>query len=60
FDDADRLRRIQVTMAGSASPDAWMRNTVEFTRFDQAPARIGLPEGSVMLTTYLGKAAPGH
>ncbi|MGH4009084.1 MAG: hypothetical protein ACRDTH_13175 [Pseudonocardiaceae bacterium] len=53
FDDAGRLRRIEITMAGSASPDAWMRNTVEFTRFDQAAAHIDLPDHSVHLAGYL-------
>ncbi len=60
FDDAGRLRRIDITMAGSASPDAWMRNTVEFTRFDQAAAQIDLPVGSVALAAYLSTASPGQ
>ncbi|MGH3882756.1 MAG: hypothetical protein ACRDSI_10775 [Pseudonocardiaceae bacterium] len=60
FDDAGRLRRIEITMAGSASPDAWMRNTVEFTRFDQAAARIDLPDNSVHLAGYLRSASPGQ
>jgi hypothetical protein len=57
FDDAGRLRRIEVTMAGSASPDAWMRSTVEFIRFDQDSAQIDLPKDSVALSTYLGQAS---
>jgi hypothetical protein len=58
FDDAGRLHRIEITMAGSHSPDAWMRNTVEFTRFDQAPAQIDLPANSVHLAGYLGMNSP--
>ncbi|MGH3696029.1 MAG: hypothetical protein ACRDRX_18905 [Pseudonocardiaceae bacterium] len=57
FDDAGRLRRIEVTMAGSANPDAWMRNTVEFIRFDRAAVRIDLPVNSVALASYL-RASP--
>ena len=60
FDDAGRLHRIEITMAGSASPDAWMRNTVEFTRFDQAAAHIDLPDNSVHLAGYLGLNSPGE
>ncbi len=60
FDDAGRLSRIEITMAGSASPDAWMRNTVEFTRFDQAGAQISLPDNSVPLAGYLGMDSSGH
>ncbi|MGH3781973.1 MAG: hypothetical protein ACRDRO_15470 [Pseudonocardiaceae bacterium] len=58
LDDDGRLRRIEVTMAGSSTPDAWMRNTVEFTRFDQAAAQIDLPDDSVTLAAYLRPAAP--
>ncbi|MGH3547535.1 MAG: hypothetical protein ACRDQU_05325 [Pseudonocardiaceae bacterium] len=58
FDDDGRLRRIEVTMAGASTPDAWMRNTVEFIRFDQAAAQIDLPEDSVALAAYLRPAAP--
>lgn len=57
FDDSGRLRRIEITMAGSASPDAWMRSTVEFTRFDQAAAQIDLPDNSVNLAGYLTNPA---
>ncbi|MGH3976140.1 MAG: hypothetical protein ACRDS9_22860 [Pseudonocardiaceae bacterium] len=53
FDDAGRLRRIGITMAGSASPDTWMRSTVEFIRFDPAAAQIDLPDNSVNLAGYL-------
>ncbi len=60
FDDAGRLRRIEVTMAGSANPDAWMRNTVEFIRFDRAAVQIDLPEDSVALAAYLDMASPGQ
>lgn len=60
FDDAGRLSRIEITMAGSASPDAWMRNTVEFTRFDQTGAQIDLPDNSVPLAGYLGMDSPGQ
>lgn len=59
FDDAGRLHRIEITMAGFASPDAWMRNTVEFTRFDQAAKQIDLPANSVHLAGYLGMDSPG-
>lgn len=58
FDNAGRLHRIEVTMAGSATPDAWMRNTVEFIRFDQAAAQIDLPDNSVHLAGYLSMASP--
>ncbi len=60
FDDAGRLRRIEVTMAGSANPDAWMRNTVEFIRFDRAAVQIDLPENSVALAAYLRAASPSQ
>ena len=60
FDDAGRLHRIEITMAGSASPDAWMRNTVEFTRFDQAAAHIDLPDNSVHLAGYLSLHSRGQ
>lgn len=60
FDDAGRLHRIEITMADSASPDAWMRNTVEFTRFDQAATKIDLPANSVHLAGYLSMASPGQ
>lgn len=59
FDDSGRLRRIEITMADSASPDTWMRSTVEFTRFDQAAAQIDLPDNSVNLAGYLTDS-PGH
>lgn len=59
FDDAGRLRRIEITMAGSVSPDAWMRNTVEFIRFDQAAVPIDLPDNSVHLAGYLRLDSPG-
>ncbi|MGH3971747.1 MAG: hypothetical protein ACRDS9_00240 [Pseudonocardiaceae bacterium] len=60
FDDAGRLHRIEITMAGFGSPDAWMRNTVEFTRFDQAAAQIDLPAHSVHLAGYLNIDSPGR
>lgn len=60
FDDAGRLRRIEVTMAGSANPDAWMRNTVEFISFDQAAVQIDLPDRSVALAAYLRTAPPSQ
>lgn len=60
FDDAGRLRRIEITMAGSASPDAWMRNTVDFTRFDQAATQIDLPDNSVHLAGYLRLDSPSQ
>ncbi len=59
FDDAGRLRRVEVTMTGSASPDAWMCITAEFTRFDQAEAQIDVPAESVDLAEYLGPGSPG-
>lgn len=60
FDDAGRLCRIEVTMAGSANPDAWMRNTVEFIRFDRAAVQIDLPDSSVALASYLRTASPNQ
>jgi xanthine dehydrogenase molybdopterin-binding subunit B len=53
FDDDGRLRRVEIMMAGSASPETSMRATVEFIRFDQAAAQIDLPLESVDLTGYL-------
>ena len=53
FDDDGRLCRVEIMMAGSASPDTSMRTTVEFTRFDQAAAQIDVPLESVDLPGYL-------
>lgn len=58
FDDAGRLHRIEITMEGSANPDAWMRNTVEFVRFVQAATQIDLPDNRVHLAGYLSMASP--
>jgi hypothetical protein len=60
FDEAGQLSRIEITMAGSANPDAWMRNTVEFTRFDRTAVQIDLPENSVALAAYLRAASPSQ
>ena len=57
FDEVGRLSRIEIIMAGSANPDAWMRNTVEFIRFDRAAVQIDLPENSVALAAYLRAAS---
>ena len=60
FDDNGRLRRVEIMMAGSASPDTSMRTTVEFTRFDQTAAQIDLPLESVDLAGYLDAPSLGQ
>jgi hypothetical protein len=44
----------------AANPDAWMRNTVEFIRFDRAAVQIDLPRNSVALAAYLRAASPSQ
>ncbi|MPZ66284.1 MAG: hypothetical protein GEU83_12480 [Pseudonocardiaceae bacterium] len=60
FDDAGRLHRVEITMTGSARPDAWMSIAAEFTGFNQAAAQIDVPADSVDLADYLGPGSLGQ